>query len=234
MGYNFGAVYQFPTMAWACPMEQHHLNPSVRQPSRSIGGIVLAGGLSKRMGRSKPALIFHGETLLQRVVRITSDSVSPVVVAVAPDQESPEQPGCAEIVHDPMLNGGPLAGILAGLLALQSRCDAAFVVPCDQPLITSRFIQAVVTSLDRHSAAIIQRDSRLYPLTGIYRTSVAPALRDFLAAGQRAAHQFARSINAQFLRLLDTIPPHDLDQALSNVNTPSDYAKLMASAEPNT
>src|SRR5271157_2359743 len=52
-----------------------------------IGGIVLCGGQSTRMGRSKAWLAFGKETMLQRVVRILSETLSPIIVVAAPDQE---------------------------------------------------------------------------------------------------------------------------------------------------
>lgn len=45
-----------------------------------VAGIVLAGGLSSRMGRPKAWLPFGPETLLQRVVRIIGQVVAAVVV----------------------------------------------------------------------------------------------------------------------------------------------------------
>jgi CTP:molybdopterin cytidylyltransferase MocA len=51
-------------------------------------GIVLCGGKSTRMGTSKALLPFGPETMLQRVVRLLSDIVSPIVAVAAAGQES--------------------------------------------------------------------------------------------------------------------------------------------------
>lgn len=53
--------------------------------ARSVGGIVLCGGDSRRMECDKAWLPFGGETLLSRIVRITKQVVSPVAgVWIAP------------------------------------------------------------------------------------------------------------------------------------------------------
>jgi molybdenum cofactor guanylyltransferase len=54
-----------------------------------LGGVVLCGGKSTRMGSPKHALKFGEEVLLQRVCRILSTVVEPIVVVAAQDQELP-------------------------------------------------------------------------------------------------------------------------------------------------
>ena len=49
----------------------------------TVGGIILAGGKSTRMGTSKALLPFGGETMLQRVVRVLGGVVSPLVATEA-------------------------------------------------------------------------------------------------------------------------------------------------------
>ena len=56
-------------------------------------GIVLAGGRSSRMGTPKPALEWHGSTLLRRTVGVIARVTDgPVVVVRAPGQAPPSLP----------------------------------------------------------------------------------------------------------------------------------------------
>ena len=48
-----------------------------------VGGVILCGGRSSRMGRPKALLPFGEETLLTRMVRILSGVVDPIVVVAA-------------------------------------------------------------------------------------------------------------------------------------------------------
>ena len=48
-----------------------------------VAGIVLAGGKGTRMGRDKATLSFGPESLVQRLVRVLGEAVSPLVVAAA-------------------------------------------------------------------------------------------------------------------------------------------------------
>src|SRR3982750_1451674 len=57
-----------------------------------IGGVILCGGKSSRMGYPKALLPFGPELMLQRMVRLLGEVVSPIVVVAAPEQELPELP----------------------------------------------------------------------------------------------------------------------------------------------
>ena len=89
------------------------------QSGGHVGGIVLCGGKSTRMGSPKEWLPIGEETLLQRVVRVVSHVVSPVVVATRKNQELPPLPAGVRVVHDVVEDFGPLAGIAAGMDALR-------------------------------------------------------------------------------------------------------------------
>ena len=62
-----------------------------------VGGIVLCGGHSRRMGSPKALLPFGDETMLQRVLRLLAPVVGPLVVVAARDQQLPELPSGVEI-----------------------------------------------------------------------------------------------------------------------------------------
>ena len=82
-----------------------------------VGGIVLCGGQSKRMGRPKAWLPFAGEIMLPRVVRLLGEAVEPIVVVAAPGQDVPSLPAAVAIVRDEEKDRGPLVGLAAGLAA---------------------------------------------------------------------------------------------------------------------
>src|SRR5438132_1025759 len=100
-----------------------------------VGGIVLCGGRSKRMGRAKAWLPFAGEIMLPRVTRLVGEAVEPVVVVAAPEQELPALPPGVTVVRDAERDRGPLQGLAAGLTALAGRADAAFLSSCDVPFL---------------------------------------------------------------------------------------------------
>ena len=109
-----------------------------------VGGIVLGGGQSRRMGTAKEWLPCGREYLLQRVVRIVASVVQPIVVAVRRGQALPPLPDDVLRAYDAIAGGGPLVGLAAGFDALADRCTAAFVTSCDQPLLKAARVRQVL------------------------------------------------------------------------------------------
>src|SRR3954471_1066543 len=112
-----------------------------------VGGIVLAGGKSTRMGRPKATLPFGPELMVQRVVRMLRMVVSPIVVVAAPGQELPALPEEVIIAFDEREARGPLEGLLAGLRVMAPLSDAAYATSCDVPLLEPAFVRAVIERL---------------------------------------------------------------------------------------
>src|SRR4051812_34909297 len=102
-------------------------------------GVVLEGGRSRRMGRPKATLEWHGSTLVRRVGGLLARAVDgPVIVVTAPGQALPALP--FEVVEDAREGQGPLQGIAAGLGALRGRAALAFVSAVDVPLLDPSFV----------------------------------------------------------------------------------------------
>src|SRR3954451_20299833 len=112
-----------------------------------VGGIVLCGGQSSRMGRPKAWLPFGGEIMLPRVPRLLGEAVGPLVVVAAPGQDLPPLPTEITIVRDEVAGRGPLQGLKAGLEALRGRAEAAYLSSCDVPFLRPGFVRRLIDLL---------------------------------------------------------------------------------------
>src|SRR4051812_22039688 len=116
----------------------------------NVGGVILCGGKSSRMGTSKALLPFGPELLLQRVARLLGEVVSPLVVVAAADQELPPLPQNVLVARDEHPERGPLEGLLAGLIAIAPHAEAAYVTSCDAPLLQAAFVRDLIARLGEH------------------------------------------------------------------------------------
>lgn len=196
----------------------------------NVGGVILCGGQSSRMGYPKALLPFGPELMLQRVVRLLGQVVSPIVVVAAPAQELPDLPADVLLARDEREGRGPLEGLLAGLSLLVGRVDAAYVTSCDVPLLQAIFVQQLIARLGKHEICVPVDEKLQHPLSAVYRTSVVPHISDLLANNQlRPVFLFDRvstiRVPVDELRAVDP----DL-QTLANLNEPQEYFAALRAA----
>lgn len=138
------------------------------------GGIVLAGGKSRRMGIDKASLCFGAEAMLARVVRLVGQSVQPVVVVSAAGQSLPSLPPGTLFAQDRWPGAGPLAGLHAGLDALASvGCGWAFACGCDAPLLAPGIIERLLSLASGFDVVIPLWGGEPQPLLAVYSTRLA-------------------------------------------------------------
>ena len=196
----------------------------------SIGGVVLCGGHSRRMGRPKATLPFGPEVMLQRVARILSEAVGPVVVVSARGQSVPDLSDNVQVVTDEYESHGPLAGIATGLGALRNEVEFAFVTSCDVPLLKPAFVTEMVRRLGNCDVAVPNDGQYDHVLSGVYRTKLEDQARQLLAADRRRPvflldDSSSLRVPVEELRAVDP----QLD-SLKNTNTPEEYAEALKAA----
>jgi molybdopterin-guanine dinucleotide biosynthesis protein A len=188
-----------------------------------VGGIVLCGGQSKRMGRPKAWLPFAGELMLPRVVRILREVVNPIVVVAAPDQDVPPLPPEIQIVRDEEKGRGPLQGLLAGLGTLGGQADAAYLSSCDVPFLQPLFVRRMIDLLGDHAICVPRVGDHHHVLASIYRLGVADAVTQLLAENRLRPlflFEMASTRVVEERELADVDPTF---QSLRNLNTPEEY-----------
>jgi molybdenum cofactor guanylyltransferase len=193
-------------------------------------GIVLCGGKSTRMGLAKATLPFGPEQMLQRVVRLLSSVVQPIVVVAAPLQELPPLPADVLLTRDEREGRGPLEGLLAGLTAIQPHAEAAYATSCDVPLLVPAFVEAMLVRLEDHDIAVPVEGKFAHPLAGVYRTRVLPHIQALLAGDQlRPAFLFER-VDTRRVPVEELRPVDPELSTLRNLNAPADYLAALAAA----
>ena len=194
-----------------------------------VGGIVLAGGKSTRMGTSKALLPFGAETMLQRVVRLLSGVVSPIVVVAATGQELPSLPPDVIVTRDEQESRGPLEGLRAGLKALPEDVAAAYVTSCDVPLLETGFVQQIIGYAQGHDIAVMEIDGFPHPLSAVYRRSTLPHVEALLAQDRLRPVFLFDAVSTRRVRPEEMTSDPEL-RTLRNLNTPADYERALADA----
>lgn len=182
------------------------------------------------MGRPKAWLPFGDEVLLQRVVRILSEVVSPIVVVAAKDQELPTLSADIFVARDEHEALGPLAGLAAGLAALRGKTTAAYASSCDAPLLKPEFVRKIAGLLGDYDM-VIPRDGKFYhPLAAVYRTNVEDDVRALIDENRLRPFFLLERVRAREIDVAELRAVDSELQSLRNTNTPEEYATALAIA----
>lgn len=148
-----------------------------------VGGVLLAGGLARRMGGGdKGAKALNGASLLEHVIARVRPQVSPLILNSNAPTAAMEDYGLP-IVGDSIGGfAGPLAGILTGMEWMAShaptvRFMASFAV--DAPFVPRNLVVSMLAALlhEECDLACAMSGGRTHPVFGIWRVNLAHDLR---------------------------------------------------------
>jgi molybdopterin-guanine dinucleotide biosynthesis protein A len=184
-------------------------------------GVVLAGGKSSRLGQDKTAVLYQGQTLLERSARLLGACCEEVFVSCRDPRIVP--PGLT-VLEDETERVGPLGGITT---ALRHLGGPVFALACDLPFMERRFLDALIQAREARPEPCLmtaweQRDTGfIEALVAIYEPAALPLFEAGIAAGH--------------FKLSRLIPPHlrhtlvygpEDSRFFFNVNYPQDLGRL--------
>jgi molybdenum cofactor guanylyltransferase len=182
-----------------------------------ITTIVLAGGLSLRMGQDKALLEIAGVPLLRRVTDLVGPlSRSVVVVTGWPERYEAVVPNCQWVLDRQTV--GPLVGFAQGLTAVKT--DWVLLLSCDLPNLDAGtiagWIEDLATLPPETIAYLPEGEKGWEPLCGFYRLRCRESLQTFIAQGGRSFQRWLRSTTITILPVADP-------DILFNCNRPEDW-----------
>lgn len=108
------------------------------------GVIVLAAGSSTRLGQSKPLLLFDGEPLVHRTVRLGLKTMPADCLVICGTKPDPIGQAVADLdcrcLQCPDHELGMSASLRLGLQAVDLSCSAALIVLTDQPALDAKHL----------------------------------------------------------------------------------------------
>lgn len=183
----------------------------------NITGLILAGGLARRMGGTDKGLVtLEGRPMISYIIDALRPQVHSLLINANRNISTYEEYGYAVISDDIEDFQGPLAGMASGLRHCQTEYIAT--VPCDGPFLPDNYIQTL-------EQAVLQADSkisvgfdgkRLQPVYALIHSDLLADLIDYLASGERKIdrwydkHDYAK---ADF---------SSCPEMFTNINTPDD------------
>lgn len=195
----------------------------------NFAAALLAGGRSTRMGQDKAWLLWQGEPLAKRQLRVLAETGAAwLMVSCREEQEFTESGewlmhGADLMVFDPLnTDEGPLGGIVR---CLQTIDLPLLVLAVDMPHMTAGFLlDRLLAPFDGDQGLVFRGAHGFEPLAAIYPPTMLPLLEAALQAGKLGLQAIiAEAVQRGMMKVLDMQPS---DEAFfRNVNTPADIAE---------
>ncbi|MGC8763682.1 MAG: molybdenum cofactor guanylyltransferase [Acidobacteriota bacterium] len=198
-------------------------------PRSQATGAVLAGGRSRRMGRDKRLLLFEGEPLLLRAVRLLAPLVEEVLV-VCPEAPPLPIPG-ARHVADRIPGFGVLSGLHAALS--QGSFDPVLCIPVDTPCLGEAWLRLLLgIARTAGTPCVPLVGGYVHPIPGAYPRSAGPVLEEALKGGGGALHALLPRLGTVYVGEEAARAAGCDPGALANANTPEEWAALAGPEAP--
>lgn len=180
--------------------------------------VILAGGLSRRMGRDKASLPAGDGTLLEHLAGRLAPVVDEIIVAGG---SGPGTPVGMQMVEDRYPGLGPLAGMHAGLRA--ARYPRVWVVGCDLPDVDPALASLLQGLAEGVDAVVPRIDSEPQGVCALYDRALAPRIEGLLESGERRIKMLLAASTVRYVtpEELRTVDPEL--RSFRNINTPADY-----------
>jgi len=190
-----------------------------------IAAVVLAAGLSRRMGQAKLLLPLDGRAIVRHAVEaVLAGGVDSVWVVSGPDVEPIEAALAGldvQLVVNPAPQEGQAGSVRAGIAALPATADSALIALGDQPALAPSIIPALLAARRTSSRPIVApryRDGQGNPV--LFKREIFPEL--LRLTGDQGARPVIQKEPArvEWVELDLPMPP--------DVDTPGDYEKIRA------
>jgi molybdopterin-guanine dinucleotide biosynthesis protein A len=184
-----------------------------------ITGVVLAGGLGRRMGGIDKGLQeLNGRPLVQWVLERLAPQVGTVLINANQNLARYGEfgyPVLPDVIAD---FAGPLAGLHAALS--HARTPLLVTVPCDSPFLPADLVLRLHAALQAQHAdlAVPRTGDRAHRAFCLTRREMLPRLDAFLASGERKVGLWHASLKVA------EVPFDDDADAFRNINTPEELA----------
>ena len=189
--------------------------------NEKITGVILAGGLGRRMGGIDKGLQeLRGRPLAAWVVERLAPQVDELLINANQNTERYAAFGHRVVADQIPDFAGPLAGLHAALSAASHPLVAT--APCDSPFLPADLVSRLFSALTASDAdlAVARTFDQPQPVFCLCRRSVLPHLTEFLAGGGRKIDRWYAT-----LKIVE-VAFDEVADAFENINTREELGRF--------
>lgn len=186
------------------------------------GAVIVAAGMSSRMGTFKPMLQIGSISVAKRIISTLQQSGAELVVVVTGNQADMlekhlSKSGAVFVRNENYATTQMIDSAIIGLEYIKDKCDRVLFTPIDVPLFTAATV-ACLLDHDADFAVPVYNGIEGHPL--LLKSSIIDAILDYNGTdGLRGALEYSGAKK-------QAVPVYD-EGILYDMDTPSDYEELV-------
>ncbi len=186
-----------------------------------ITGILLAGGMSRRMGREKGQLHIGDKLLYQYPLRILEQLCDEVLISTCKGELFPVK---HQSICDEVKDIGPLGGIYSCLK--RSTNELNLVLSYDMPLVNENLFRLLISLAEGFDVVLpAMQEQRPEPLCGLYRKSVTELMEKNITQNDYAVHRILPQCKSKIVPITEEMECWHPDLFL-NINSVEDLNRI--------
>ena len=167
------------------------MNERASEPPISFSALLLAGGESRRMGRDKATVAFHGQPMWERQIQTLRD-LGPQTILVSRRNRPGWLPEGAQLVLDEPPSRGPLSGIAKALTVIET--SHLIVLAVDMPFMNAHELTCLIKLVTEGRGVVPIIGDRAEPLAAIYPVGAASDVQIALAGSDFSLQAVVREL----------------------------------------
>lgn len=150
-----------------------------------VTGVVLAGGLARRMeNQDKGLILYQKKAMVSYATAAMAQVAETVFINANRNIKDYSQFGFQVITDQTSTFDGPLAGVMSAMV--NAKTEYLCVIPCDSPLIKAEHLDKLLIALSSEvDIAVAYDGERMHPVFLALKTSLKESLQKFLQQGDR-------------------------------------------------
>jgi len=186
--------------------------------------IILAGGKSSRLGRSKALQAIGGKSLIQWVIDHLAILSTEIIIATAHGEAIPCSSAVKiKTVADIYPGKGPLVGIYSGLIASSS--SRAIVVGCDTPFLSAGLLEYMTQICSTFDIVVPRIKNKLEPLCAVYSKNCSGLIQGLLEQDEMRIRKLFSMVKVKYVEEdeINRFDPEHL--SFFNINSQDDLER---------
>ena len=193
-----------------------------RELNKNIVGIILAGGLSRRMGQDKSSKKIGGTSLIEIITKRSEKQVGQIIINSNKPRSHFSNLNYDDLVEDCIPGGlGPMAGILTGIKWTRKNTKKKWLCsfPVDSPFFPKDLVLKFLKKSKGSEVLVAEGSGRIHPVFSMWSVNIEMErkIEKSLRDGVRKIYEISKKFKTKVVKFPDI--GYD---PFFNVNTPKD------------